>query len=229
MVWVNGHSLGRYWNIGPTQTMYVPEPWLKEGSNEVVVLDVLGPEKAQLAGLDKPILGQLRPEMDFAAFSRKGKLTLDGVKPLVSGQFPQGSGYQEIKFTQPVKARQFCIESVNAHDGKEYAAIGEIDLFDVNGQSISHADWTIAYVSSEERVKEAALADYAIDGQNANFWHSEWGNAKPNHPHYLVIDLGKEETLSGFRYVPRQGDNTVAGRIKDYRIYAGEKLATTND
>ncbi|MCE5187334.1 MAG: beta-galactosidase [Planctomycetaceae bacterium] len=225
MVWVNGRSLGRYWNIGPTQTMYVPAPWLKQGTNEVIVLDVLGPEKAQAAGLDQPILGQLRPELDFARAPKKGKLTLQGIKPLLSGQFAQGSAPQEIRFEQPVKARQFCIETLNAHDGKEFAAIGEIDLFNAQGESISHADWTIAYVSSEERVAESALADYAIDGQNANFWHSEWGSAKPNHPHYLVIDLGKEETLTGFRYVPRQGDDKVAGRIKDYRIYAGDRLA----
>ena len=30
-VWVNGKSLGRFWNIGPQQTLYLPAPWLKEG------------------------------------------------------------------------------------------------------------------------------------------------------------------------------------------------------
>ena len=70
------------------------------------------------------------------------------------------------------------------------------------------------------------MADYAIDGQNANFWHSEYGAAKPAHPHTLVIDLGKDVTLRGFRYVPRQGDNNTPGRIKDYRAYAGNTLAS---
>jgi hypothetical protein len=37
-----------------------------------------------------------------------------------------------------------------------------------------------------------------------------------------VIDLGKERTLSGFRYVPRQGAG--GGRIKDYRVYVGDSL-----
>lgn len=226
MVWVNGHSLGRYWNIGPTQTMYLPAPWLKKGINEVIVLDVLGPDTPRLEGLSTPILGKLHPEKDFARVVRKGTLKLEGVNPVASGTFPQGAGYQEIKFTAPIKARQFAIQSLNAHDGKEYAAIGEIDLFDEKGESISHADWTIAYVSSEERVQESALADYAIDGQNANFWHSEYGAAKPAHPHTLVIDLGKDVTLRGFRYVPRQGDNNTPGRIKDYRAYAGNTLAS---
>src|SRR5208282_3361588 len=65
VVWVNGHCLGRFWNIGPTQTMYVPGPWLKPGENEVVILDYLGPTQPSIAGLDRPILDQLRPELDF--------------------------------------------------------------------------------------------------------------------------------------------------------------------
>ena len=44
VLWVNGRCLGRFWNIGPTQTMYVPGPWLKPGRNEVIVLDLLGPQ-----------------------------------------------------------------------------------------------------------------------------------------------------------------------------------------
>jgi beta-galactosidase len=39
-----------------------------------------------------------------------------------------------------------------------------------------------------------------------------------------VIDFGKSQTVSGFRYVPRQGAGDVAGRIKDYRIYVGDNL-----
>ena len=66
LVWVNGHNLGRFWNIGPQQTMYVPGPWLRSGNNQVVILDLLGPEKPVVAGLEKPILDQLRPELDFA-------------------------------------------------------------------------------------------------------------------------------------------------------------------
>ena len=65
VLWVNGRCLGRFWNIGPTQTMYLPGPWLKPGRNEIVVLDLLGPREPVLAGLEKPILDQLRPQLDF--------------------------------------------------------------------------------------------------------------------------------------------------------------------
>jgi beta-galactosidase len=60
LVWVNGHCLGRFWNIGPTQTMYLPGPWLKKGKNEVIVLDYFGPVKNSLQGLELPVLDSLR-------------------------------------------------------------------------------------------------------------------------------------------------------------------------
>jgi beta-galactosidase len=39
-VWVNGSNLGRYWRVGPQQSLFVPAPWLKKGKNEVIVLDL---------------------------------------------------------------------------------------------------------------------------------------------------------------------------------------------
>jgi beta-galactosidase len=55
VVWVNGHCLGRFWNIGPQQTLSCPGPWLKPGRNEVVILDVLGPRSTRLTGLEQPV------------------------------------------------------------------------------------------------------------------------------------------------------------------------------
>jgi len=40
MVWINGHNLGRYWNIGPQKQLYCPAPWLKKGKNDVVIFDL---------------------------------------------------------------------------------------------------------------------------------------------------------------------------------------------
>jgi len=39
-VWINGHNLGRYWRVGPQQTLFVPSGWLKMGRNEIIVLDL---------------------------------------------------------------------------------------------------------------------------------------------------------------------------------------------
>lgn len=58
-VWINGHHLGRYWSIGPQQTLYVPAEWLKKGSNEIVVLELLTPGQNTLRSLKKPVLDVL--------------------------------------------------------------------------------------------------------------------------------------------------------------------------
>lgn len=40
IVWINGHNLGRYWNIGPQKRLYCPAPWLREGMNEIMIFDL---------------------------------------------------------------------------------------------------------------------------------------------------------------------------------------------
>ncbi|MES2268994.1 MAG: beta-galactosidase family protein [Bacteroidota bacterium] len=59
VIWVNGHNLGRYWRVGPQQTVYVPQEWLKT-TNEVVVMELIKPGIKELNGLDKPILDKLQ-------------------------------------------------------------------------------------------------------------------------------------------------------------------------
>jgi len=221
VLWVNGRCLGRFWNIGPTQTAYAPGCWLRPGANEVVILDLLGPERSPLAGLEKPVLAELHPEKDFAQ-SHRPAVKLNLITPLHSGVFAAGADAQTIKFTTPDTGKFFCLESVNAQDGKPFAAVAELDLLDSSGLPISHDGWTIAYVDSEERTAEDGSAENAIDGQTANFWHTEWKNKSPGHPHRLILNLGEARTISGFRYAPRQGQG--GGRIKDYRIYVGDNL-----
>ncbi|MFD3947897.1 beta-galactosidase family protein [Streptomyces sp. NPDC058579] len=41
-VWVNGFCLGRYWGVGPQESLFVPGPVLREGANEVWVLELEG-------------------------------------------------------------------------------------------------------------------------------------------------------------------------------------------
>jgi beta-galactosidase len=41
VVFVNGHNLGRYWEIGPQYSLYVPAVWLKKGANQIVIFDEL--------------------------------------------------------------------------------------------------------------------------------------------------------------------------------------------
>ncbi|WP_415837245.1 beta-galactosidase [Pontibacter korlensis] len=60
IVFVNGHNLGRYWKVGPQQTLYLPGCWLRKGKNEVVVLEQLNEvQQKELKTTDKPILEEL--------------------------------------------------------------------------------------------------------------------------------------------------------------------------
>ncbi|EGW07412.1 Beta-galactosidase-1-like protein 2, partial [Cricetulus griseus] len=39
VVFVNDHNLGRYWNIGPQETLYLPGVWLDKGLNKVIIFE----------------------------------------------------------------------------------------------------------------------------------------------------------------------------------------------
>lgn len=62
-VWVNGRNLGRYWETaGPQHTLYVPGPFLRQGANEVIVLDLHGSDAKALASVAAP---RYHPESDL--------------------------------------------------------------------------------------------------------------------------------------------------------------------
>lgn len=71
VVWINGHAIGRYWQIGPQETLYVPGPWLTRGWNQVVVFDLEGVVAPYLAGLTAPILNGPVQETDAAKLAGK--------------------------------------------------------------------------------------------------------------------------------------------------------------
>ena len=56
VVFINGFNLGRYWEIGPQQTLYVPAPLLKKGKNEVIVFELLQLKKTHIEFLPTPVL-----------------------------------------------------------------------------------------------------------------------------------------------------------------------------
>jgi beta-galactosidase len=50
VVWVNGHNLGRYWDVGPQTRLYCPASFLRAGRNDVLVLDLLKTDASPLRG-----------------------------------------------------------------------------------------------------------------------------------------------------------------------------------
>lgn len=55
-VWINGFNLGRYWEVGPQRSLYLPGVLLKE-DNEIVVLETEGFGKPEITITDKHDLG----------------------------------------------------------------------------------------------------------------------------------------------------------------------------
>ena len=41
IIFINGHNIGRYWKVGPQQTLYIPGVWLKKGENKIVIFEQL--------------------------------------------------------------------------------------------------------------------------------------------------------------------------------------------
>ena len=39
VIWINGVNLGRFWDIGPQRTLYLPGELLKEKDNEIIILE----------------------------------------------------------------------------------------------------------------------------------------------------------------------------------------------
>ncbi|KAM9221634.1 beta-galactosidase-1-like protein 2 isoform 3-T3 [Dugong dugon] len=57
VVFINGLNLGRYWNIGPQETLYLPGAWLDPGINQVIVFEekMAGPV---IQSMETPHLGR---------------------------------------------------------------------------------------------------------------------------------------------------------------------------
>lgn len=53
--WVDGHNLGRIWDIGPQRSLYLPAPWLRRGDNVLVIFDLQTRHDAQVHGTPRPV------------------------------------------------------------------------------------------------------------------------------------------------------------------------------
>lgn len=215
-VYVNGHAIGRFWNIGPQQTLYLPGCWLKQGRNEVIVLDVVGPKGEPTSfGQDKPELDKLNLERTNKHNNPGDRPDLNSLTPVAQGTLDSGNGWQTVKFARPATGRYLAIEALSAQDGQEFAQIAELYALDNKGQRLSREPWTAKYADSESAEQENRTADKTFDLQESTYWSTMKGSP---YPHLLVIDLGSEQTLTGIDYLPR-AEQGAPGGVKDYKIF----------
>jgi beta-galactosidase len=230
IVLVNGHNLGRYWHIGPQQTLYCPGVWLKKGKNDIVIFEQIKDGIRPLAGIKTPILDQLEKDENAAEATEKkpapavsrGKMrepTFSASTLVKTGALADSEDEQTVNFPAR-KARYLGLQALSSQNGDEFTTLAELKVLDVAGKTISRKNWKVIYVDSEENFAEGDRAEMAFDGEADTFWHSLWSAPHTSHPHTLVIDLGAEAEISGVRLLPRQ--DSPNGRIKDYRLYLSE-------
>lgn len=221
MVWVNGHNLGRFWKIGPTQTLCVPGCFLKKGENEIIVFDIDKPSKTTIKGLDHPILDKIVLDNTVQKKTYK-KLNLSKNTALVHGTLPEGSGWKTVSTEKPATGRYFCFEALSAIDKNDNSSsIAEFEILGEDGKSISSIDWKVIWVDSEETTKVNNGADKLYDIQESIIWQTRIGDNK-KHPHQIVIDMGKNTVVTGFRILPR-ADKSTKGIVKDFNFYVEKR------
>ena len=221
-VYVNGHALGRFWQIGPQQSLYLPGCWLKKGKNEVVVLDVVGPkgEAGKIGSTVAPTaFCQDHPELDKLNLEKSNKhnepghrMDLNSDTPVLKGELKAGNGWQTLKLDKPVTGRYFAIECNSSQSGDSQIAIAEVYLQDAQGNRIDRNNWVAYYADSE---KGNSTLDKMFDLQESTYWQTEKG---ANFPHLCIVDMGKEVTVSAFEYLPR-AEQGAPGSVKGFKLF----------
>jgi hypothetical protein len=103
-------------------------------------------------------------------------------------------------------------------DGKLLAG-----LFSAAPSALKKLGAKVLRVDSED-VENGNVAANVLDGDPGTFWHTKWGPAADPMPHELVIDLGREVTLAGLTYLPRQ--DLANGRIAECDVLADGKVVS---
>jgi beta-galactosidase len=229
IVFVNGHNLGRYWYIGPQQTLYLPGAWLKKGRNEIVVFEQIKDGVRHLAGVRDPVLNQLNPDENAVTRDKsinksentaaRGKMTeptFPASALVKAGALADSEDEQAVRV--PVQqARYLGLQALASHNDDEFTTLAELDVRDAAGKTVSRKSWKVTYVDSEENFAEGDQAEKVFDGDMETFWHSLWSAPHTSHPHTLVIDFGAAQEISSIHLLPRQ--DSANGRIKNYRLY----------
>lgn len=213
-VYVNGHALGRFWRIGPQQTLYLPGCWLKKGRNEIIVMDIVGPKAPVIWGQDQPELNKLQLEKTNKHNNPGDRPDLNSAQPVAQGALLATDLCQTIEFNRPAKGRYIAIECQNVHGTNDYVAIAELYALNAEDYRISRDSWSVKYADSEEEDGNHT-GDKAFDQQESTYWKTQKGSS---FPHLLVIDLGEVRTLTGLQVLSRTEKGTP-GALKDYKIF----------
>lgn len=125
--------------------------------------------------------------------------------------FDQGWGTILYRTTLPEAVAEGTLLFIDeAHDWTQIYADGKLP---------PRQKWTIDYADSESTSWGNYSADKIYDLQESTFWCTE---RRATFPHAVVINLGEECKVGGFRYLPRAEEGTP-GAIKGYKAYVKQE------
>ena len=62
LVFVNGVNIGRFWNVGPTLSLYIPHSLLKEGHNRIIIFETEGEYEESINLVNQPTFKTIKGE-----------------------------------------------------------------------------------------------------------------------------------------------------------------------
>ena len=105
-------------------------------------------------------------------------------------------------------------------EGAAYRKVGSateemFETVDILEQSSNPTTAKVHRVTADSE-SIAYPAEYALDGNPETFWHTEWGDAASEHPHWLMLEFKQPLAMTGLQYLPRQ--DRPNGRIEKYTV-----------
>lgn len=202
VVWLNGHNLGRYWNIGPTQTIYIPAPWLKQKDNELIIFDELKYDVFEISCIENPIIDkthiidlQIKTIIESENSVNFSLSSSDKMAEYFLN-IQDTSGTQNIKYTAPLridKRSNLEIKAINPLTQSE--TLKNLCIYPSlsSGQKVEYlSNYSKKYMANEEM----NFVDGLLGSTNFNdgFWQGY--EAKDLD---IILDLGKAKKVKSIR------------------------------
>jgi hypothetical protein len=138
-------------------------------------------------------------------------------EPVKKGTFEEGKEKKTV--TCDAKSGRFIkLKALSEVNGEAWTSAAEIGVVEAEDTTTGQPTLKLIKVDSEETAGEDGKGANAVDGDASTFWHTQWQDASPAHPHEIIIELTPPSAIKGFTYLPRQDDG-VNGTIKEYEFY----------
>ena len=134
------------------------------------------------------------------------------------------TGTTPTVFTPQTGSEEFVINTLeNGSDGEDGGFTAPTQKLDTKG-------WNAEADSVATNEGSNGGADKMFDGDNNTYYHSSYSGGtddEQKYPHNIYVDFGSEKSFQSLRYQQRvdaNGNPTVSGHVKGYKIYTGESI-----